>query len=69
MVGNLSHGFGKFRFLDSKMDCTFCSLQSSEEENYKNMKKFILVIKLFGLEAYYIPLANLDSEVDSFKDA
>ena len=51
------------------MDCKFSSLKYSEEENYKNMKKFILVLMLSGLEAYYITLANLDSKVDSFKDA
>ena len=41
VVGNLSHGFGKSKFPDSKMDWKFCSLQSSEEENYKYMKKFM----------------------------
>ena len=30
------------------MDCKFCSLQSSEGEDYKDMKKFILVQMLSG---------------------
>ena len=48
LVGNLFHGFGKSKFPDSKMDCKFCSLQSSEGEDYKDMKKFILVQMFSG---------------------
>ena len=36
VAGNLFIAFGQSRFPDSKMDC-----KSSEEENYKNMKKFM----------------------------
>ena len=49
-AGNLLLAFGQSRFPDSKMDCKFCSLQSSEGEDYKDMKKFILVLMLSGLE-------------------
>ena len=55
MVGNLFHGFGKARLPGSKMDCKFCSLQSSEGDDYKDMKKFILVLMLSVLEWKPIP--------------
>ena len=49
-AGNLLLAFGQSRFPDSKMDIKFFSLQSSEEENYKNMKNFMTTtFALFNL--------------------
>ena len=50
VAGNLFIAFGQSRFPDSKMDSKFFSLQSSEEENYKNMKNFMTTtFALFNL--------------------